>query len=92
MDIAVNGARIELPPDVMLDRVPPALQAKELRMPKTVMKHAFKLWGKGRGMLLREEDIPESERHLVAFHSSHWAKKVDDDPGPLVARLRDTEQ
>ena len=80
MDIAVNGARIELPPDVMLDRVPPALRAKQLRMPKTVMKHAFKLWKKGRGMLLREEDIPESERHLVAFHSSHWAKKVDDDP------------
>jgi hypothetical protein len=75
LDIAVNGVRIDLPPDVVLDRVPPKLRAKQLRMPKTVMKHAFKLWKKGRGMLLREEDIPESERHLVAFHSSHWGEE-----------------
>jgi hypothetical protein len=77
MDIAVNGVRIDLPPDVVLDRVPPKLRAKQLRMPKTVMKHAFKLWKKGRGMLLREEDIPEAERHLVAFHSSHWATQLE---------------
>ena len=29
---------------------------------------------------MRYEDIPEAERPLVAFHHSHWTKKVDDDP------------
>jgi hypothetical protein len=28
MDIAINGARIELPPDVVLDRVPPPLRGQ----------------------------------------------------------------
>lgn len=80
MDLAEHGARIELSPDVVLDRVPPPMRAKQLRMPLTVQKHAFKLWKKGRGMIMRYEDIPEAERHLVAFHHSHWTKKVDDDP------------
>ena len=80
MDLAEHGARIELSQDVLLDRVPPPMRAKQLRMPLTVQKHACKLWKKGRGMIMRYEDIPEAERHLVAFHHSHWTKKVDDDP------------
>jgi hypothetical protein len=43
-DIAAHGARIEVPPDVILDREPPPFREKQLRMPLTVHKHACKLW------------------------------------------------
>jgi hypothetical protein len=36
-----------------------------------LIEHLHKINDKFRGL---------HERHLVAFHSSHWAKKVDDDP------------
>jgi hypothetical protein len=42
-DIAAHGARIEVPPEVILDREPPPFREKQLRMPLTVQKHACKL-------------------------------------------------
>jgi hypothetical protein len=60
LDIAEHGARIELPPGAVLASDPPAMRAKQQRMPLTVQKHAFKLWQKGRGMVLRMVDIPEA--------------------------------
>jgi hypothetical protein len=41
-------------------------------MPLTVQKHAYKLWEKGRGIVITAEDIPLAERPSVAYHSSHW--------------------
>ena len=71
-DIAAHGARIEIPPDVILDREPSPFPEKQLRMPLTVKKHACKLWQKGRGLILRADDIPVEERLDIAYHSSHW--------------------
>jgi hypothetical protein len=85
LDIAEHGARIELPPGAVLASDPPEMRAKQQRMPLTVQKHAFKLWQKGRGMVMRLADIPEAERHKVAFHHSHWTKKVDTDPSKAAA-------
>jgi len=84
-DIAVHGARIEVPPDVILDREPPPFREKQLRMPLTVQKHACKLWQKGRGIVLRADDIPVEERPDIAYHSSHWTSKTDDDPHKAAA-------
>jgi hypothetical protein len=84
-DIAVHGARIEVPPDVILDREPPPFREKQLRMPLTVQKHACKLWQKGRGIVLRADDIPVEERPDIAYHSSHWTSKTDDDPQKAAA-------
>ena len=77
MDITVHGARIDVDPSVPLSHIPPPLRAKQLRNPKTVLKHAYKVWAKGGGMIIRKTDIPESELHLCSFSSSHHVKKVD---------------
>jgi len=84
-DIAAHGARIEVPPEVILDREPPPFRKKQIRMPLTVQKHARKLWQKGRGIILRAEDIPVDERPSISYHSSHWTSKSDDDPRKAAA-------
>ena len=54
-------------------------------MPLTVQKHACKLWEKGRGIVIKSEDIPIADRPSVAYHSSHWTSKSDDDPQKAAA-------
>ncbi len=54
-------------------------------MPLMVQKHACKLWEKGRGIVIRSDDIPAVERKSVAYHSSHWTSKSDDDPQKAAA-------
>ena len=36
-------------------------------------------------MVMCLAEIPEAERHKVAFHHSHWTKKVDTDPSKAAA-------
>jgi hypothetical protein len=43
------------------------------------------LWEKGRGIVIKAEDIPPAERASVAYHSSHWTSKSDDDPQKAAA-------
>jgi hypothetical protein len=54
-------------------------------MPLTVQKHACKLREKGRGIVITAEDIPPAERPSVAYHSSYWTAKSDDDPQKAAA-------
>jgi hypothetical protein len=84
-DIALNGARMEVEAGSISDTEPPPFREKQLRMPLMVQKHACKLWEKGRGIVIRAEDIPPAERESVAYHSSHWTSKSDDDPQKAAA-------
>jgi len=84
-DIALHGALIEVGPDSVLETEPPPFREKQLRMPLTVQKHAYKLWEKGRGIVITAEDIPLAERPSVAYHSSHWTSRSDDDPQKAAA-------
>jgi hypothetical protein len=49
MDIAFYGTRIDIDPLLPLSHIPPPLRAKQLRNPKTVLKHAYEVWAKGGG-------------------------------------------
>jgi hypothetical protein len=61
--------------------VPPPYRNLQKRIPLTVQKHAYKLWSKGRALVLPTKDIPQADLSLLNYSFSHWTSKPGEPAG-----------
>ena len=75
IDIAVNGARVEVPDGFARVTAPHEPRALEGRLGNTFLKHAAALCVKHRGMVVNLIDIPVTEIPEMNYNSNHWVGK-----------------
>jgi hypothetical protein len=72
MEIATDGAPIELPEGFIPSGAPEKPRAILQRMPKVMQTHAVKAWMKHRGVIIRWSTLPPEEQAKVHFSGCHW--------------------
>ena len=73
--LAVDGVIIDRPEEFIIQNVPEPPRKMEVELRLTYQKHAFKVWQKKYGILLRQDEISLQDREKIHYNPAHLTDK-----------------
>ena len=87
LHLSSEGALVEVDESFVPVSVPDAPRASHSRLRACLSKHLFKLWSKGRVLVLPVADLTVDQLKDIHVSPIHWTTKVESDEGRLLVDL-----